>query len=121
MAVICSQCGASNRDAAKFCASCQAPLLQQSPLGQVAAVDRRLGFPATGLFVGAVCLIYLLNPTAGILELLPDNLPLIGNMDEVAAATGLLTSLASIGFIEWHGGKLGFLGLAGVRAKWRRP
>jgi len=33
--------------------------------------------------------IYLLNPTAGILELLPDNLPWIGNIDEGAAALAL--------------------------------
>ena len=33
--------------------------------------------------------LYLLNPTAGIFELLPDNFPGIGNLDE-AAATGLL-------------------------------
>jgi len=32
---------------------------------------------------------YLLNPTAGILELLPDNLPWIGNIDEGAAALAL--------------------------------
>lgn len=30
--------------------------------------------------------IYLLNPTAGILELIPDNLPIVGNLDEGAAA-----------------------------------
>ena len=33
--------------------------------------------------------IYLLNPTAGIIELLPDTLPLIGNIDEAAAALAL--------------------------------
>ena len=33
--------------------------------------------------------IYLLNPTAGIIELLPDSLPLIGNIDEGAAALAL--------------------------------
>lgn len=31
-------------------------------------------------------LIYLLNPTAGIIEIIPDNLPLIGNLDEGVAA-----------------------------------
>ena len=36
---------------------------------------------------GAV--LYLLNPTAGLFELLPDVLPGVGNLDE-AAATGLL-------------------------------
>lgn len=29
--------------------------------------------------------IYLLNPGAGVFELIPDNLPLIGNFDEAAA------------------------------------
>lgn len=33
--------------------------------------------------------LYLLNPTAGIIELLPDALPIVGNLDE-AAATALL-------------------------------
>ncbi len=56
---------------------------------------------ATGT-VGAVVglglgLLYLINPTAGILELLPDNLPVVGNLDE-AAATGLvLGALAYLG------------------------
>jgi len=35
---------------------------------------------------GAIALIYLLNPTAGFLELVPDNLPILGNIDEGAAA-----------------------------------
>jgi hypothetical protein len=34
-------------------------------------------------------LLYILNPGMGIFELLPDNLPFVGNLDE-AAATGLL-------------------------------
>jgi hypothetical protein len=33
--------------------------------------------------------IYLLNPTAGIIEILPDTLPLVGNIDEGAAALAL--------------------------------
>ena len=121
MAVTCSQCGASNRDGARFCASCQAPLAQPPPLAQLDAVDRGLGFPVVSVVVGAICLVYLVNPTAGILELVPDNLPVIGNLDEVAAATGLLSALASIGFIEWRGCRLRFPGWSGVRARWRRP
>jgi uncharacterized membrane protein YkvA (DUF1232 family) len=38
------------------------------------------------IVVGAV---YLLNPTAGVFELLPDVIPVVGNLDE-AAATALL-------------------------------
>lgn len=29
-----------------------------------------------------VCIIYILNPTAGVFELLPDNIPFLGNLDE---------------------------------------
>ncbi len=36
--------------------------------------------------VSIVGFVYLLNPTFGILELIPDNMPIIGNLDEGAAA-----------------------------------
>lgn len=39
-----------------------------------------------------VCIIYLINPTLGVFEILPDNLPFVGNIDEVFVA-GLLLSL----------------------------
>ncbi len=35
---------------------------------------------------GAIGIIYILNPTMGVFELIPDNLPIIGNLDEGAAA-----------------------------------
>lgn len=42
---------------------------------------------------GCVALIYLLNPTAGIIELIPDNVPLIGNLDEFSASLVLLHAI----------------------------
>jgi uncharacterized membrane protein YkvA (DUF1232 family) len=39
----------------------------------------------------AVSVLYLLNPGAGVVEILPDNLPFVGNLDE-AAFVGLLLS-----------------------------
>jgi len=41
--------------------------------------------------------IYLLNPGAGIFELIPDNLPLVGNLDEAAAVALLLACLRGLG------------------------
>jgi uncharacterized membrane protein YkvA (DUF1232 family) len=35
---------------------------------------------------GLIGLLYILNPTAGLIELIPDNLPFIGNLDEGVAA-----------------------------------
>ena len=57
---------------------------------------------------GALALLYLINPTAGVLELLPDNLPGLGNLDEVTATLVLIKVLAWYGFRPGHrGGNLG--------------
>ena len=49
------------------------------------------------LLLGLLSLGYLLNPTAGVFEFLPDNLPLIGHLDEATATAILLASLAHFG------------------------
>jgi hypothetical protein len=41
-------------------------------------------------------LIYLFNPGAGILELVPDNLPIVGNLDEGAAALAIWYGILEI-------------------------
>lgn len=41
--------------------------------------------------------IYLANPGIGIIEFLPDNLPGIGNIDEVVATTIFLACLSRLG------------------------
>ena len=40
-----------------------------------------------------IAFIYLLNPTAGIIELIPDNIPGIGNMDEGLATYIIISSI----------------------------
>jgi uncharacterized membrane protein YkvA (DUF1232 family) len=45
----------------------------------------------------ALGVIYLINPTAGILELIPDALPVVGNLDEAAA-----TALVIWGIQAWR-------------------
>lgn len=47
-------------------------------------------------FAGIVGLLYLLNPTMGFLELIPDNLPVVGNLDEGAAAVLLWNAIQTI-------------------------
>jgi uncharacterized membrane protein YkvA (DUF1232 family) len=47
--------------------------------------------------IGVVSAIYLFNPTAGLIELIPDNIPVIGNLDEAAAAALLISTLAYFG------------------------
>lgn len=52
--------------------------------------------PAKDIAVGLVSLValfYLMNPTAGFLELLPDVLPMVGNLDEATATLILVSAL----------------------------
>ena len=41
---------------------------------------------------------YILNPGAGIFELIPDNIPVIGNLDEATAVFILIASLRYFGY-----------------------
>lgn len=47
---------------------------------------------------GIISVAYLLNLGSGVIELLPDNIPIIGNLDEVSAVVILLTYLKYLGF-----------------------
>lgn len=44
--------------------------------------------------IGVVSLIFIINPTAGFIELIPDNMPFIGNLDEAGATLLLISALA---------------------------
>lgn len=57
--------------------------------------------PMKSLFValaGVLSFLYLLNPTLGVFEFIPDNLPLIGNIDEATATMVLLSVLRYFGW-----------------------
>jgi len=55
------------------------------------------GFPTWTVYIMAVLgVVYVLNPTSGIFELLPDNLPIVGNLDEGAAYLAIW-----YGLVEW--------------------
>lgn len=60
------------------------------------------GWPRWLVFgLAIIGLVYVLNPTFGIFEFIPDNLPIIGNLDE-----GLAYILILLGLVELlEGGK----------------
>ena len=67
--------------------------------GETAIVESMWTRPGGKIAVLAGCflaLVYLLNPTAGIFEWIPDNLPIVGNLDEAAATALLLYGLRVI-------------------------
>ncbi len=47
--------------------------------------------------LGLISTMYLLNIGAGFIELIPDNIPLVGNLDETAAAAILIMCLGYFG------------------------
>jgi len=49
------------------------------------------------ILLGCLALLYIMNPGAGLFELIPDNLPLVGNLDEAAAVALLLMCLRYFG------------------------
>lgn len=59
--------------------------------------DRSLTKRILVAVAGLLGLLYLTNPTAGIFELIPDNLPLVGNLDEAAACALVLAALRYYG------------------------
>ena len=48
-----------------------------------------MGKKALAVLASVAATIYILNPTAGVIEFIPDNIPFIGNLDE-ATATAIL-------------------------------
>ncbi len=73
---------------------------RQQMSGFVRALSEPLskhGWPTWLVYVLAVIgVVYLLNPTLGVLELLPDNLPFIGNLDESAAVMLVLAGIVEM-------------------------
>lgn len=50
-----------------------------------------------GVLSLVVGVLYILNPTGGFIELLPDNLPILGNLDEAGATALVLLGLRLLG------------------------
>lgn len=63
----------------------------------------KLGWPVWLVYLFAsLGVLYILNPTAGIFEFIPDNIPFIGNLDEGIAFALILSGLVEM----FEGGKL---------------
>lgn len=67
------------------------------PIYQVIGyLDKHAPFPIGSLLLGVLIIAYLTNPTAGVIELLPDNMPFVGNLDEATAAFLLVWAGANL-------------------------
>lgn len=50
-------------------------------------------FSVIGIIIGVI---YILNPTFGVFEIIPDNIPYIGNLDEASAVLLILACLKEL-------------------------
>jgi uncharacterized membrane protein YkvA (DUF1232 family) len=60
--------------------------------------ERSVGRSIVMLVLMAISVAYLMNPTAGMVELIPDIVPGIGNLDEAGATALLIACLGYFGF-----------------------
>lgn len=71
--------------------------VKEGPSGFVKAISEPLskhGWPVWLVYILAVIgVIYLLNPTAGVFELIPDIIPGIGNLDESIAVMLIIAGI----------------------------
>ena len=59
------------------------------------------GWPVWAIyFLALLGLIYIFNPTAGIIEFIPDNFPIVGNLDE-----GVAFLMVWAGLVEFFEGR----------------
>lgn len=65
--------------------------------------SKTLGKTLGALALAGLSVVYIINPTAGFIEFIPDNLPFIGNLDEATAMIVLLGCLRYLGFdaLKW--------------------
>lgn len=49
------------------------------------------------ILMGLLSLVYLFNPSLGVFEIIPDNFPIFGNLDEATATAILLACLRYYG------------------------
>lgn len=65
---------------------------EQSPDPTERGLAKTLGYWAF-ILLGIA---YIFNPTAGIFELIPDNIPVIGNLDEAGATALVIASIQQL-------------------------
>jgi len=58
---------------------------------------RSIGGTIVAVLIALFCVVYMLNPTAGFIEFIPDNLPFVGNVDEGLIMILLLACLKYLG------------------------
>ncbi len=86
------------------CPNCQTRIPAQIPDSSRGNKQTVLPRPIL-LVIAVVCGLYLVMPTLGIFELIPDAIPVIGSLDEAGATAGLLFAAGGLGWLDFFRGK----------------
>ncbi|MDA8563559.1 DUF1232 domain-containing protein [Mariniblastus sp.] len=101
MQVFCSRCGTLQHPDATECHECGATIVR--PMGDQSNPARNSeGNRLKNIALAAACGLYLVYPSLGVFELIPDWIPLVGSLDEATATAGLLYALSNLGWIPWR-------------------
>ena len=76
------------------------PAREEAPRSIVASIF--------AVLIATLSVVYLANPTLGVFEIIPDNMPIVGNIDEATATALLISCLGYLGirlpFLSGRGG-----------------
>ena len=100
MPLFCSHCGSENDNLASTCIKCGAHIghVTGDPTSPTSSAKFSNESPLVWGATALLCGLYLIYPSLGIFELIPDSIPLVGSLDEAAATTGLLFALSKLGW-----------------------
>ena len=117
MIIYCTQCGDAGPAERGICPQCGARIVmppdsdesfrsRQPIVGEIVDDDDSPHQSIAGNWmlnaaIAVGCVIYLINPGAGFIEFIPDNIPIIGNLDEATATAGLLFALTNLKLTPW--------------------
>jgi ribosomal protein L40E len=101
MQIFCSQCGTEQNPYATQCHECGATILRPEHQPKEPARNKA-GYRWKNIAMAAAGGLYLVYPSLGLFELIPDAIPVVGSLDEATATAGLLYALSNLGWIPWQ-------------------
>lgn len=96
MATNCPRCGLVQGGDGAVCPRCG---LRVAQIAAVESLNQTSDSAAGSFVIFLVCALYLLNFFFGV-DFVPDNIPIVGNLDDVGAVVLMLRSMVKMGWLK---------------------